>query len=102
MASASNGLTINKLNPNKQGIDLKREARFTLNITIVLILDGIPSLVILGVLELLNKAIALLSLPDGNMFQSIFQYSHYLILGIYLVYAIIHVSTIFKDRLRDK
>lgn len=102
MANASSDLTVGEFDPSKSGIDLKREARFTLNITIVLILDAIPPLVILAVLELLNRAIVFLGLPDGTMLHIILQYSHLLILGIYLIYAIIHATVIFKDRLKCK
>ncbi len=103
MSQASNELTATDLSTaSAPGIDLKREARFTLNITVVLVLDAIPSLIILVVLDLLNRAIAFLGLPDGNMLHMILQYSHLLILGIYLVYAIIHATVIFKDRLKAK
>ena len=102
MADASSNPAAPGADLSKPGIDLKREARFTWNITAILILDAIPSIVILAVLDLLDRAISFLGAPGGATIHLILQYSHLMILGIYLVYAIIHVTVIFKDRLKGK
>jgi len=97
MASASSESVPNKSNDLIS--NLKRDAGFTIRIIFQLAFDGLAVFVILLVLYLLELAINLMGMPDGNILEKILQYSHLVILIIYLCFATVSIFLCLKERM---
>lgn len=100
MASGSEGSS--KQESSSLGSDLKRRAAFTVVLVAQLILDGIAALFILLILNLLERAITFMGIPDGNILRMILQYSHLAILILFLFFAIISVYSLLRERVKGE